>query len=191
VTVSYLRLGVTYASMPIPIEPSSTRFVPAGAVTFGLARRQVDLDVGHRFFTQEEIDAALVANGHDPAAFAAAREAAGDGGDGGVTIHVLDGATGEEVLRFDCFDGDAHYHYIRPGVEHTIVPFDVAAGGDMATWAVERLEHHLPAMLAHAGSAELAARTDPAAVAGALAEVRELVDVYRRPTPAAAGERAR
>ena len=35
--------------------------------------------------------------------------------DEGVSLHVCDGETGAEYLRFDVFVKEPHYHYIVPG----------------------------------------------------------------------------
>jgi hypothetical protein len=77
----------------------------------------------------------------------------------GATLHVLGAADDAEHLRFDCFDGDAHYHYIRHGEgdQHVFV-IDQVAEGEPIPWAVRRVRERLPEMLEHAGASDLAAQ---------------------------------
>jgi hypothetical protein len=59
------------------------------------------------------------------------------GGDGGPSIQVFDDAGGgRQVLRFDCFRKEPHYHYAPDGKDE-IVALDAAANGDPFEWALE------------------------------------------------------
>jgi hypothetical protein len=89
----------------------------------------------------------------------------------GLTVHVCDAGSGDEYLRFDLFDADPHYHYIKPGEHSLIVPYDPAASGDMFTWVLDCLSCRVVEMLAFAAGPEVAARVDPADVAAALPAV--------------------
>ncbi len=54
--------------------------------------------------------------------------------DRGVSIHVYDTASMTERLRFDCFDENPHYHYIKPPGGGIVVAYDAAANGPMRAW---------------------------------------------------------
>jgi hypothetical protein len=152
--MSTFQIGTRYEIDPLPHLPGDTTIFPAGTVNIGVEYRQVD-------------DETLRA-GFGDAVF---EEAGTSFDDSGVSLHVFDASSGAEHLRFDCFDKDAHYHYILWGSHQTIVPFDLTAGGDMLTWALTAVAERLPAMLRLAGAEELAGRVDEEAVRKALAEV--------------------
>jgi hypothetical protein len=104
--------------------------------------------------------------------------------DFGASLHVCGAADGAEHLRFDCFDKEPHYHYIRNAEPaNVIVRLDDVAEGDPIEWTIGRVRSRLPEMLQHAGATDLAAqvRTDPAPVLAALERVRALlVEAGRR-----------
>ena len=158
-----MSVGTVYTIMPIPPAPAATEYFPAGAVTIGVEARGLDNALIAEHFSditpeqQAEIDA------NKPA----------DLDDGGVSIHVCASGSLEEYVRFDCFRGDPHYHYITAAEGHQeIVKFDSVAHGDMIEWALGRLADRLPEMLARAGARDLARAVDPAAVSAALPRVR-------------------
>ncbi len=79
----------------------------------------------------------------------------------GASVHVLDGASGEEWLRFDCFDKGPHYHYILQALQHNVVwGYDASANGPMFTWTLNSLRNNLPSMLRQAGADALAAKLE-------------------------------
>jgi len=94
----------------------------------------------------------------------------------GVSIHVSDALDGGEYLRFDAFDGDPHYHYLTPGVGHTVIIFDDAALGDMFPWTFHCLRDRLPQMLTMAGAGDLVDRIDIADVHAALPEIERVAE---------------
>lgn len=147
-------IGVTYDIDPLPLVAENTRFYPAGAVTIALEARRVDTDVLKEGFGQDVV-----------------AEHAVTFDDVGVSLHVLGTQDQKEYLRFDCFDNDAHYHYILWGVRQTVVPFDKVAGGDMLTWALETIGLRLGDMLSFAGAPELAAAVDRDVVSRTLDQV--------------------
>lgn len=147
-------LGVTYEIDPLPLVAEDTTMFPAGAVTIGVEYRRVDGDVLTAGFGAD-----LVAQ----------QNATID--TSGVSLHVLGTDDGKEYLRFDCFDEDPHYHYILWGTKQTIVPFDLAAGGDMLTWALTAIGERVDTMLTFAGASELAMRVDKQLVRTTLKEV--------------------
>lgn len=147
-------LGVTYEIDPLPLVDSDTTFFLAGAVTIGVEFRQVDVETLKAGFGEE-----LVAE-ENPTI-----------DDAGVSLHVLGTHDKKEYLRFDCFDKDAHYHYIDWGVSQRIVPFDRVASGDMLTWALDAIGKRLDAMLRFAGAEELGDAVDMDIVGGVLIDV--------------------
>ena len=163
-------IGTRYDSMPIPAVAAHTRSVPAGSLTIGVEFRAVD--------------AAVIGATYGDIAV---REAGDDTpqppilNDRGVSLHVCDTASGDEYLRFDLFDDDPHYHYIRPGQYQLVVPFDWAACGDMLGWALTTLSTRVGPMLEFAGAGDLAARVTPADVESALPAVAEAIAAARAP----------
>jgi hypothetical protein len=88
----------------------------------------------------------------------------------GMAIHVLADVAGQEIelLAFDCFDHNAHYHYgprdrdMRHYWDRTVVP-------DPLAWVLDRLaEGKLPEMIAAAGYPTIAAELDTGLIAAKL-----------------------
>jgi hypothetical protein len=149
-------IGKVYAIAPQPVVAENTRWFAAGVVTIGLEYRDVDPE-------------GLVATYADrPDQLAELIEKSPEGGfsDEGVSLHVAETAGGHEYLRFDAFDDEPHYHYIHRGdaVVNNVIDFDVAAHGDMLTWALRCIRTRLPEMLAEAGGTHLVDGLDPLAV---------------------------
>lgn len=157
-----LGVGHIFTIPPQPPVEADTSWIAAGAVTIGVEYRNVDA-------------AALVQLYQDNPDHLAEFQTDGvtDLQDEGVSVHVRGTVDGHEYLRFDMFEGDAHYHYIYPGSEtmNRLVPYDLAALGEMLPWVMARIRDHLPAMLRFAGGTELADAVDAAEVARALPEV--------------------
>jgi len=140
-------IGTHYEGTPVPPVPEHTRYVTAGPLSIGVEYRQLDASVIAATYGDGELRAAGDDTPQPPIL-----------ADEGMTLHVCDAASGAEYLRFDVFADNPHYHYIHPGEHHLVVPFDRAACGDMATWAVECLRTRLGQMLEAAGAGALAAR---------------------------------
>jgi len=155
--------GTVYTVSPIPPDPEHTRYVEAGAVSFGVEWRLLDdaeLAAHYQGADMEEIQEALQGNKVE---------------DNGVSIHVVGAADGHEYLRFDCFTDGPHYHYIEPsGEKQTIVEFDPVAMGDMIAWTLVQLRTRLDVMLEHAGGAGIARTLDEARIEAGLVEVETL-----------------
>jgi ribulose-5-phosphate 4-epimerase/fuculose-1-phosphate aldolase len=99
----------------------------------------------------------------------------------GLSIHVLDSA-GVEYLRFDCFDSDPHYHYLRPAQNwQTVCRYDAPASGDMFTWVLALLRDRLRAVLTEIDAPHLADAIDDVRVSEALIELAREVDGLRNP----------
>jgi hypothetical protein len=166
----HMTVGTVYTIMPIPPAAAATEYFPAGAVTIGVETRGVDDALVAEHFSdvtpeqQAEIDA------NKPA----------DLDDGGVSIHVCAADSLEEYVRFDCFRGDPHYHYITATEGHQeIVKFDTVAHGDMVEWALSRIADRLPQMLARTGATGLAQAVDPTALSEVLPRVRAACEAAR------------
>ena len=102
----------------------------------------------------------------------------GTGGGGGnnptqgICIQVVGQVGGKEteLLRFDCFDDDAHYHY-GPENQNERIMLDPTASGNPTRWTIKQLCTKLPAMLTRAGYEELANQLDMELVSQKLPEV--------------------
>jgi len=156
------RAGVVYDVMPIPLVPERTTYVDAGPVRFGVEMRALDDALLDTHYAADPEGAAVI-DANRPETVE----------DGGVSIHVLDAVGDVERLRFDCFDDDPHYHYIVPDrCTQRYVHHDPVAGGDMLAWALDAIEHRLPAMLRAAEAEELASAVAAADLSAPLAELR-------------------
>lgn len=158
-------VGVVYNVQPQPPVEADTRWFPAGAVTIGVEYRVVDPD------------ALAETYGDDAEAMTEIEENSPEGGfvDSGVSIHVRGTADGHEYLRFDCFEGEPHYHYVRPTGDHNnVVEFDAAAHGDMLDFTVDRLRTRMAEMLMHAGGDAVATQLDAAVQEPAIDAVEQL-----------------
>lgn len=172
--------GRRFHLLPIPpIEEHLTR-VPAGPLTLGVEYRVFNDETAWAWFGREDEDPAVVE------AVKAQEAELGGFDDEGVSVHVFETSTGHEILRFDCFRNDPHYHYISNDAPYVdMIHFDPVVSGDMLAWTLEQLDRHTPAMLREAGKTELAEQVDERLLADALVTVRELATRGRH--PAAAG----
>ena len=157
-------LGKVAVTTPIAPLEESTEYIDAGSIKFGLEYRELNEDVLEQNF------------GHDPAELARVKAMHAEGGlpdDTGLSLHVIDAADDREMLRFDMFGDDPHYHYMPPEPYHILVVYDVATNGNMFTWTMSAVRNRLDLLLANAGYPALAASYDKAAVAAALNEITE------------------
>jgi hypothetical protein len=92
--------------------------------------------------------------------------------DQGICIHVFAGPDDrqDEVLRFDCFEREPHYHYAWSKSDR-YVPLDTAADGDSLQWTLTRLRTRLPAMLIQANEPALAREFDQRDIDAALPKI--------------------
>jgi hypothetical protein len=162
------KVGKVVALPPEPLVPEKTTFLEGGPIVIGVEQRHI---------TTESLRALYRDNPQHAAAFEA-RAHQGEVEDAGVSLHILSAASRREYLRFDCFDEDPHYHYISHDdqgmLQNRWVIYDRAANGAMLPWALERLRHHLPAMLAGAGADPAMVRVDPATLERLVDEVAAL-----------------
>jgi hypothetical protein len=159
-------LGRAYPVMPIPMVPEACTDVPAGPITFVVeGRRLTDEAILGNAIERGGLDAIEQPDGVD---------------DGGLTIHVLGTDDRLEHLRFDCFEHEPHYHYIRNAEQaNVVVRIDTFAEGDPTEWSLRCLRERLPEMLAHAGAPELATlvRSSTTEVAAGIERVAGLMAV--------------
>lgn len=105
--------------------------------------------------------------------------------DQGVCIHVMGTANGvmKELLRFDCFDQEPHYHY-GPLDKNERIFLDKTTAGNPLGWALKQLRTRLPEMLNRAGYDDVASSLDRELVASKMDEVettaREMARTQRR-----------
>jgi hypothetical protein len=103
-------------------------------------------------------------------------------GDGGLALHVLadiGGSTGKayvdetELLAFDCFWNNAHYHYGPRNKNHRI-NWDLTVIDDPLAWTFEQLENRkLKAMIERAGYPGIAADLDNDKIAAVLPALKQ------------------
>ncbi len=151
-----------YDVLPIPPVEAHTRWFDAGALRIGVEYRLLDdaiasahmrvVDYGGKYAQAQGVD------------------------DCGVSLHVCGQQDGEwrELLRFDCFEEDPHYHYLSLRDKmNDMVHMEPVANGDPLAWALERIRTRLPQMLARARAEDVAKRVDMAALEAALPRVAE------------------
>jgi hypothetical protein len=160
-------LGKVSVNRPIaPLEACTTYF-DAGTVRFGVEHRELNEQIINENF------------GSDPAALARVVAMHADNGfpeDEGLSLHVFDCQREIEVLRFDMFATDPHYHYMPGSSYHIVVPYDPAASGDMLKWTCSALTNRLPQLLRNGGHEDLAQHLDPELIADALDKVASYVE---------------
>ena len=98
------------------------------------------------------------------------------GEDGGPSVRVYGEVDDENVqlLRFDCFRKDPHYHY-DPSGKNDQRSLDKESVPDSVAWTVEQLEQNLVEMIHTAGYAGVAEQVDQTAVTQVLSEVESLM----------------
>ena len=81
--------------------------------------------------------------------------------DQGLSIHALGEVDGSEaeILRFDCFDHQPHYHY-GPEMKNERLMLDKTTEGNSLEWTLKQIRERLPEMFKRAGYEELANEID-------------------------------
>ena len=176
-------IGHHHPFPPEAIDDDDTDYVDAGRVKIGVERRKLKdllgrLEANYAGTPFEDVFGEWRAN-RTPSQPGAPTPTAMAGR--GISIHVIDADSGHEYLRFDCFDGVPHYHYLRPWAtpemcDNHEVDWDEVANGPMLPWALDRLRTRLPEMLTEAGGADLAARLDQAEIDRAVEHVEDLAN---------------
>jgi len=157
------RRGNRYGQLPIPMVTEHCIPVDAGAV---------QLVVESRKLTNEIIESTYQGGVKSAIPF----------DDFGATLHVCGTDDGLEYLRFDCFENEPHYHYVRNADGGNLIcRIDQHAEGDPIDWTLNRLRERLPEMLEFAGVPELAAQTraNHEKVLAVIDEVAELLGKAR------------
>ena len=92
--------------------------------------------------------------------------------DQGVSIQVGSTIDGRdvEILRFDCFDQNPHYHY-GPEHDNERIFMDKTTVGNPIGWTLHQFRTRLPEMITRAGYQEITAQLDADLVATKLDEV--------------------
>lgn len=85
------------------------------------------------------------------------------GKDGGPALRVFGNVGGKsvQVLRFDCFRDDPHYHYDPTGKNEM---HHLEKGADNVGWSIEQVKTRLDDMIRTAGYNDLADNIDVAAI---------------------------
>ena len=98
------------------------------------------------------------------------------GADGGPSVRVYGETDGENIqlLRFDCFRKDPHYHY-DPSGKNDQQHLDKASVPDSVAWTIEQLGQNLVEMIHTAGYSNVADKVNQAEVAQILSEVESLM----------------
>jgi hypothetical protein len=95
------------------------------------------------------------------------------GRDRGMAIHVLGDVAGQEIelLAFDCFEKEPHYHY-GPRNKNVRLYWDKTAVPDTLRWTLDQFKgRKLPAMLQRAGYPGIVAELDQDLIQSKLPEV--------------------
>ena len=99
------------------------------------------------------------------------------GGDRGPSIRVFGKVNGDpkQILRFDCFENDPHYHYDPTGMDafHRI---DRAVSPDVVAFSLVMIRDNIAAMTKAAGYPELADSIDAGAVGGCIDQLRAALE---------------
>jgi hypothetical protein len=166
---------IEYSTLPVRAFLEHTVLVPAGAVSFGIEYRRLDEAA---ILAEYGPDARAKFDHRRPAGMAERVE------EDGLSLHVFDAASGEERLRFDCFESAPHWHLLDPRRSRNVVIEHDPARGPLLEHALRLLGTRLRALLREAGAAPLARALDDEQIAAALtgvAQVARYVAAARRP----------
>jgi hypothetical protein len=102
------------------------------------------------------------------------------GGDRGPAVRVYGNVEGKDVqlLRFDCFERDPHYHY-DPDGKDLRWNLDALTMGDPTEFSLAQIKTRLKDMIAKAGYATVAARVDQCAVASGVCQIKEAIEAAK------------
>jgi hypothetical protein len=94
--------------------------------------------------------------------------------DRGPSLQVLGDVDGKrtQLLRFDCFEHEPHFHYDPDGKNNRIF-MNTARVSDPIAWSMDYLRGNFASLLRIAGYEKLASQIDEAALAGALPGVEK------------------
>ena len=100
-----------------------------------------------------------------------------EAGDCGPSIRVFgkQNGTPRQVLRFDCFDNDPHYHYDPTGMNRKF-HLDRLTMGCPIEFSLEQIALRARSMIVEAGFAETARTVDQQELEGRIDELRRTVE---------------
>ena len=107
------------------------------------------------------------------------------GPDGGPAIHVLGDVAGQEIelLAFDCFRENPHYHY-GPRAKNERIFWDTTLVPDALRWTLDQFKTgKLPAMIDRAGYPTIAAALDADLIAAQLPAVEAKLKAMMQADP--------
>src|SRR5437763_676471 len=95
-------------------------------------------------------------------------------GDRGPSLRIFGDVDGTPVqlLRFDCFEHEPHFHY-DPDGKNNLLRMDKARVSDPIVWSMDYLRGNFASLIRIAGYGRLADRLDEAALAGILPGVEQ------------------
>ncbi|MCU1463638.1 MAG: hypothetical protein JWO37_3713 [Acidimicrobiales bacterium] len=159
--------GEKTQALPIPLDPESTIYCPAGVLTFAVERRHINQAIADEAFADDP-----VAREHSDAKYVEYERENGVPLDVRFkSLHVL-GSDGLEYLRFDIIAEYPHYHYVTPAEPCDVLwMFDSVANGDFAEWVFGRLRTQLRDMLTAASAPRESLNFDQAVIEDVLHEV--------------------
>jgi len=98
------------------------------------------------------------------------------GADGGPSVRVFAEVENKPVqlLRFDCFRKDPHYHY-DPSGKNQMYHLDQTTTPDTVGWTISQLGSRLQAMIRRAGYDAVAEKVDQGAVKAVLPQVEAVM----------------
>lgn len=139
--------GIRFEVETIAPITENTHLIGAGPVRFGVEYRYLNESTADVYFQREDEDGKM-------------RSAFVGHSDEGLALHVFDAESGQEVLRFDCFRDEPHYHYIYAAETpvNDRVDFDEIANEGMYMWALLTLRKRMPEMIAQTNRSSLATR---------------------------------
>jgi hypothetical protein len=158
--MSVMKPGRVVGGLPLPPVPEHTTYVDAGRLRIGVEYRVLTDAIIEETVRNTE---GLILVDDRPVGLHAE----------GTSLHICDRADGSEILRFDVFPDEPHYHYLSDG-ENRIVVFDDASCGDMWPWTLECLRSRLPEMLCRAGAEGLAEEIDVADMVAAIPQIEAI-----------------
>lgn len=96
--------------------------------------------------------------------------------DGGPSVRVFGKVDGENIqlLRFDCFRKNPHYHY-DPSGKNDHRNLDKESVPDSVAWTIEQLGQNLAEMIHTAGYTSIADKVDQDAVVEILPEIESIM----------------
>lgn len=154
-----------FSTLPVPAFAEHTIRIPAGVITFGVEYRHLDEATILEFYGP---DSRAKFGGQMPAGMTAVVD------EDGLSLHVFDTATGNELLRFDCFAEAAHWHLLSaPESRNVVIEHDVSTEGPLVDWALTAMRADLRALLREAGANTVAEALDDAVVRSALDTVAQ------------------